>query len=312
MEVSGIRIRVHERGRGRPLLLLNGIGAHLEMWANLEGALKGAKVIAFDAPGTGRSASPYLPLGFESLARLAENLLDRLGHERVDVLGYSFGGMIAQHLARRAPDRVRRMVLAGTTPGWGGVPGSMWTLSQMSTPLRYYWRAYYDSVIGELMGGRAREDREFVRRHGDIRQSNPPTPQGYASQLLAMAMSPGSLPWLSELEVETLVVAGDDDPVMPLANAMLLARYLPKARLFIAPGEGHLLLMDDRSAALPVIDDFLSAAKVARSNAWRDAATVDEETLREALRADSSGLENPAALMSAFVRSFWPPPKAAP
>ena len=49
------------------------------------------------------------------------------------MLGYSFGGLVAQYLARRAPTRVRRLVLAATTPGWGGVPGSMWTLSQMAT-----------------------------------------------------------------------------------------------------------------------------------------------------------------------------------
>ena len=310
MEVSGIRLHVRETGHGLPLLLINGIGAHIEMWANLERALPEAKLIAFDAPGTGRSASPYVPLGLESLARLAEGLLDRLGYQRVDVLGYSFGGLIAQFLARQAPERVRRLVLAGTTPGWGGVPGSMWTLGQMSTPLRYYWRPYYNLVIGDLMGGRARRDRGFVRRHGDARQLSPPTPLGYFWQLMALAMNPGSLSWLGEVSAETLVVAGDDDPVMPPGNALLLARHLPNARLFVAPGEGHLMLMDDHSQALPIIADFLSAPTVERSSAWRDATPVDDETLREALHVRSLGLENPATLMSAIVRSLSRRPRA--
>lgn len=302
VEVSGIRLHVRERGDGDPLLLINGIGAHVDMWASLEHALPQTRLIAFDAPGTGRSGTPCLPLGLESLAQLSERLLDRLGYDRVDVLGYSFGGLIAQYLAYRAPERIRRLVLAATTPGWGGVPGSTWTQSQMSTPLRYYWRPYYEQVIGELMGGRARYDRDFVRRHGDARQLSPPTPLGYLWQLLALTASAGTLGWLSQVTADTLVVAGDDDPVMPLANALLLARHIPRARLFIAPGEGHLLLMDDMSRCLPMIRSFLGAASVRRSCAWREAIVVDDEMLDDALRGGGGPLGNPTALMSALVR----------
>jgi poly(3-hydroxyoctanoate) depolymerase len=301
VEVSGIRLHVRERGEGNPLLLINGIGAHIEMWASLEHALPQTRLIAFDAPGTGRSATPLLPLGLESLARLSERLLDRLGYDCVDVLGYSFGGLIAQFLAYRAPERIRRLVLAATTPGWGGVPGSPWTLSQMSTPLRYYWRPYYEQVIGELMGGRARYDRGFVARHGDARQLSPPTPVGYLWQLLALAASGGTLAWLGQVTADTLIVTGDDDPVMPLANALLLARHIPRARLFIAAGEGHLLLMDDKSRCLPMIRTFLSAASVSRSSAWRDAIVVDDEMLDDALRGGVP-LHDPTALMSALIR----------
>ena len=198
VEVGGVRVHVRECGDGRPLLLINGIGAHLDMWASMERALPGTRLIAFDAPGTGRSETTWLPLPIELLARLTEQLLDRLEYDQVDVLGYSFGGLVAQFLARAAPARVRRLVLAASTPGWGGVPGSLRTLMQMSTPLRYYWRPYYERVIGELMGGRARTDPGFVRRHGDARLHSPPTPVGYLWQLLAMATSPGTLGWLKE------------------------------------------------------------------------------------------------------------------
>ena len=123
------------------------------MWTPLLAALTDVRVIAFDAPGTGRSALPAIPVTMEGLAGLAEGVLDRLGYGEVDVLGYSFGGPVAQRLARRAPERVRRLVLAATTPGWGGVPGSLRTLVRMSTPLRYYWRSYYEAIAGDLMGG---------------------------------------------------------------------------------------------------------------------------------------------------------------
>jgi poly(3-hydroxyoctanoate) depolymerase len=299
VNVEGIRLHVEEHGDGPPLLLINGIGAHTTMWAPLREALPGPRIIAFDAPGTGRSATPPIPLNMEALARVAEGVLDALGVETADVLGYSFGGVVAQRLARRSPERVRRLVLAATTPGWGGVPGSLRTLARMSTPLRYYWHAYYESVIGDLMGGRLRHDPDFVRRHGRERRANPPDPLGYAWQLAALTADPGSLPWLHKLEQPTLVVAGDDDPVMPLANALLLAQRLPCARLLVAPGEGHLLLLDPDSRALPAIRDFVCHDAID----WGDAVEVSRAEADAELRAADG--QHPLALMSAGVRAFW-------
>ena len=160
------------------------------------------------------------------------------------------------------------------------------------------------------MGGRARSDAEFVRRHGDARQLNPPTTLGYLWQLAALLTSPGTLNWLSEITAPTLVVAGDDDPVMPLANAMLLGRHLPNARVVVAPGEGHLLLMDDDSAVLPAIGSFLAADDPGEADAWRKATVVDDAMLRRALTRDAPSPANPWALMSAAVRglSLSPPP----
>ena len=194
----------------------------------------------------------------------------------------------------------------------GGVPGSAWTLAQMSTPLRYYWRPYYESVIGGLMGGRARSDPAFVRRHGDARQLNPPTPLGYLWQLAALATSLGTLHWLSEITTPTLVVAGDDDPVMPLGNAMLLGRHLPNARLLVAPGEGHLLLMDDDSAVLPAIGDFLTARNPNDAAAWRKATVVDDAMLHSALARNAPSPANPWAILTAAVRAFSLSPQPAP
>ncbi len=145
LRIRGLRLHVREAGDGPPLLLVNGIGAHVGMWRPLEQTLPDIRVISYDAPGTGRSETPLLPLTIPALAGLAEGVLDALGCEQVDVLGYSFGGIVAQHLARRAPERIRRLVLAATTPGWGGVSGSLAMMAHMSTPLRYYSRSYYDA-----------------------------------------------------------------------------------------------------------------------------------------------------------------------
>jgi pimeloyl-ACP methyl ester carboxylesterase len=124
--VGGVDLFVREgRGEGHPLLLLNGIGSNTDMWGSLEDRLSGvARTIVVDAPGSGRSSTPPLPLSISEIAELVRALIDDLGHEQVDMLGYSFGGLVAQELARRDAARVRRMALVGTACGWGSRPGT--------------------------------------------------------------------------------------------------------------------------------------------------------------------------------------------
>jgi poly(3-hydroxyoctanoate) depolymerase len=150
--VAGTRLHVRESGDGPPLLLINGIGAYMKMWTALEEGLPDVRLIAFDAPGSGRSPSFMVPLSVEMLAQLTDRLLDRLGYDRVDDLGYSFGGLIAQFLAGQAPARVRRLVLVATTPGWGGVPAPPSGAAQMSWLVWSTWRQY-EWTTERLIGG---------------------------------------------------------------------------------------------------------------------------------------------------------------
>ena len=121
LDVDGVRLRVAIRGTGRPILLLMGIGGNLEMWAPFEDALDPGIVqtITVDAPGTGGSSGYRLPRRMSGLARTMDEMLGALGYDQVDVLGVSFGGVLAQQLAHQAPGRVRRLVLAATAAGLG-------------------------------------------------------------------------------------------------------------------------------------------------------------------------------------------------
>src|SRR6478672_10739478 len=117
VRARGVGVFVRERGEGRPVLMINGLGGNVEMWRAMEERVaRVSRTITFDAPGTGRSPTQLWPMTISSLAEL--------GHERVDVLGFSLGGLVAQQLAHRAPERVRRMVLAATACGWGSMPGT--------------------------------------------------------------------------------------------------------------------------------------------------------------------------------------------
>jgi poly(3-hydroxyoctanoate) depolymerase len=134
VSAAGLRLRVGRRGAGRPLLLITGIGAHLDMWAPFARLVDDRELIAFDPPGAGLSQRPHHALRMQGLAQIVRELLDALGLERVDVLGYSFGGALAQELARRAPNRVRRLVLCATGPGLGGTPPRPLAALMLATP----------------------------------------------------------------------------------------------------------------------------------------------------------------------------------
>ena len=125
VEVDGVNLRVAtQHGHtGLPLLLFNGIGANLELCFPFMEALPEREIVIFDVPGIGRSEMSWRPRRFSGLARLANKLLDRLGYQRVDVIGVSWGGALAQQFARQYPDRCRRLILAATSPGAIMVPG---------------------------------------------------------------------------------------------------------------------------------------------------------------------------------------------
>jgi poly(3-hydroxyalkanoate) depolymerase len=253
--VDGMRLRVHIEGSGPPLLLIMGLGGNIEMSAPLAAALRGRQTIAYDAPGTGESDVPRRLLRVPGLARVADGLIQRLGYQRVDVIGVSFGGGIAQQLAFQSPARVRKLVLAATSCGLGGRPGNPLAMLALLTPLRYYSSRYLRLVAPHLYGGAARRP-TLLDQQTLARLNRPPSLRGYLLQLAAAA-GWSSLPFLSRIRQPTLVLAGDDDPIIPLVNGRLLARLIPDARLQVIRGGGHLFLVERVRESAAAIDKFL-------------------------------------------------------
>ena len=256
VRAAGLRLHVGRHSSGRPLLLITGIGAHIDMWAPFARLAGERELIAFDAPGAGLSQRPRLPLRMSALAEVVRALLDALRLERVDVLGYSFGGALAQELARRAPDRVRRLVLCATGPGLGGSPPRPLAALMLATPARYYHPRLLAMSVPHIAGGRTARDRSALADQAATRLRRPPDPLGYAYQLYAVA-GWSSLPWLHRLQHPALIVAGDKDPSVPLRNARMLAGRLPNARLHVVEGGGHLFLLDEPESVAGAIGAFL-------------------------------------------------------
>jgi poly(3-hydroxyalkanoate) depolymerase len=255
-----VRLRTSVRGSGRPLLLITGLGASLDLaWPfERELAARGVQVVGFDAPGVGQSTAYRWPRRIPGVARTVERMLDALGYDQVDVLGVSLGGAVAQQLAHQAPRRVRRLVLAATGPGLGGVPGSPGVLLALATPRRYYQPDYYRRVAGRIYGGQARRDPDALLHGSLARFIQRPSIRGYLGQLYAIS-GWTSLPWLGRLRQPTLVLAGDDDPIVPPVNGRILAGCIPGARLRVVPGGGHLFLLERPAAIAAVVTGFLAA-----------------------------------------------------
>ena len=128
---------------------------------------------------------------------------------------------------------------------------------------------------------------------------------GYAWQLAALSVPPGSLPWLHRLPHPTLVIAGDDDPILPLANALLLAHRMPRARFLPARGEGHLLLLDPDSVAHPAIRDFIRCNDLRGSEACARSVEVDAAMVAEALRDQPVSVPHPVAVLNSLTRALY-------
>jgi poly(3-hydroxyoctanoate) depolymerase len=301
MYSHGLDLFLRERGEGRPLLLINGLGGNVDMWGDVEARLSAfTHTIAFDLPGCGRSPALRGPVTIARLANVVSNALDELGHTQVDVLGFSLGGLIAQQLAHDDTTRVRRLALAATACGWGSMPGSAEALALISMPLRYHSRVLYEQTKWLLCPA----DRELVDRVGELRDArlrHPPSLVGYTAQLWAGALW-SSFGWLSTVDVPTLVLHGGADQLVPSANGVQLARLLPESRLHVVPDEGHLLVFDPESATLPLLDDFFSSATLERSEAWRSGVAIDDDATVDAAFAGAQGAQPYRALSWAYRR----------
>jgi poly(3-hydroxyalkanoate) depolymerase len=251
-----IRIAIRPGSQpGPPLVLCNGIGASLDLLQPFVDEVDPRiEVIRFDVPGVGGSSDPRLPYSFAMLACLVGSMVDRLGHDQFDVLGISWGGGLAQQLAFQYPRRCRRLVLVSTGTGMLMVPAHPRVLAKMLTPRRYRDAGYAQAIAPGLYGGRLRRHPDELR-HVIHDRERLGSRTGYALQLLA-GLGWSTLPVLPFIRQPTLVLAGNDDPIIPTVNAQILHALLPHATVHVYD-DGHLGLLTSADELGPLVSEFL-------------------------------------------------------
>lgn len=239
-----------------PLLIFNGLGASMDLLIPFVAALDpDLEVITFDVPGIGGSSIPSSAYTFSSLAKTITHMLDAMGYAKVSVLGLSWGGFLAQQFAHDHPKRCSKLILAATSAGMWSIYPSAKVLRLMSSPRRYTDPAYGASIAPDIYGGSFRDNPDLCTAH--FSRMKPAAPgRGYDLQISAVC-GWSSLHLLWNIRQPTLVLAGNDDPVIPLTNMRVLAAHIPSAELVVVD-DGHLFLVTKAKEIAPKIMKFLA------------------------------------------------------
>jgi poly(3-hydroxyalkanoate) depolymerase len=256
LSLDGHTLRVGRqsgKGSGIPLLLFNGIGGNIELLEPVAGWMPEREVITFDIPGVGHSPLPDRPYRLTGIARLATQVLDHFGHAQADVLGVSWGGAVAQQFARSHSERCRRLILCATSTGTIMVPSNPLIALKLATPLRFTNKGYARQVAGDIYGGDFRRSPDLALE--TFRHVKWQSRLGYYMQLAAAA-GWTSVHWLHRLQQPTLVMAGNDDPLVPLLNARLMHALIPHSEMKVFDC-GHLFLVTRAKEAALAINEFL-------------------------------------------------------
>jgi 3-oxoadipate enol-lactonase len=261
---GGVRIAYQQRtrllGRRRPwLVLVQGLGFDRSGWDPVVGGLgRRFRLLLLDNRGIGDSDAPPGPYTVAQLAHDVTVVLDTAGIDAAHFAGASLGGMIVQEFAIRHPQRVRRLVLVGTTPGWPlgyplPEPTARLLVGNRYRSAEQTMRRYVENALAPTAIAR---QPELVDRLVAHQRAHLPDPSGWRAQAAAGAGWAG-YGRQANIHAETLVLQGTADRVVDPRNARLLADRIPNAQLELLPDTGHLLFWEVPRRFVDIVTAFL-------------------------------------------------------
>jgi len=257
LDVNGAQLYCERLGSGAPLLWITGFAISSEVFRPIL-PLYSARLhcVVFDNRGAGRSRSRPGLTSMPQLAADAAGVLDRLGIESAHVYGLSMGGMIAQELALRFPERVRGLILGGTSPG-GPLAARPTAAELAALGSAMAGGVGSPNLAGALFSERFRREhparvRELLEHFARFR----PPLHGIASHWWASVYH-DTVSRLGRIQAPTLVLHGEQDAMAPVANARLLAERIPDAELVLVPGAGHAYPLEAPEASLRALTSWL-------------------------------------------------------
>ncbi|HYI20480.1 MAG TPA: alpha/beta hydrolase [Solirubrobacteraceae bacterium] len=259
-DVGGVRIAYRLEGRGPPLVLLHGAVSDSRSWRpQIEGLAGAFTVVAWDAPGSGRSPDPAPPFGTDEWAGALAGLLDALSLGPAHVVGLSWGATIALALAAARPDRVASLVLAGGYAGWKGSLPPEECAARLAMALET--AALPPAELADLWLPSLVSDDAAPARVAELRAVvEDAHPEGL--RLMARSLAETDLrPALGQIDVPVLLLWGGRDVRSPLAVAEALRRAMPHAELVVIPGAGHVANVERPEEFTAAVRRFCSAVR---------------------------------------------------
>jgi len=265
-KVGDINIYYEIHGKGEPLVLIYGYAGDSGLWFRQIPILsKKYRVIAFDNRGVGRSDKPDIPYTMAMMAADISGLLDAVGIDAAHIFGISMGGMIAQHFALDYPQRVISLILGCTFCGGVHIiqpkPESVAALFDFERLKKMTPEEIVRQLIPFLFS------QEFIEKNPDIIEKRvaksleyPLLLHGFTRQAEAIA-GHDTYELLPRIKSPTLVVAGDNDRLIPVENSRILASRIPEAELVILKGVGHEFFIEAAEETNRIVLDFLARHK---------------------------------------------------
>lgn len=268
-DTGAVRLTYQSIGRDSDpaLLLIMGLGGQLIDWPDevlLGLCRQGFRVIRFDNRDVGLSSwdeevpqasltygvlrhrlglSVSAPYALRDMARDTLALMERLQVPRFHVLGVSMGGMIAQHMADLAPERVQSLTLVMTSSGALGLPGPsealLKLLARRGADSREMAIERQVELLAALGSPQVDADREQLRRQAAAAYDRAFNPEGVKRQILALLAEPSRVELLRRLRLPTLVVHGTADPLLPAMHGVHVAAHVQGSELRLIPGLAH-------------------------------------------------------------------------
>lgn len=247
-------------GDGEPLVLVPGFASGAWSWKwQTDELAKAFRVVTFDPRGVANSKlNEGAHVSITRIANDIANLMRELNIDSAHILGISFGGFVAQEFALRYPERVKKLVLASTSFGGPNhVVPSMEVLSSFASTeglnsadrIRKYLTTAFTSDF-------VRENAAIIDRFCTLREQNP-VPEEVYRQQLASAMEFNAQDRVGAIQIETLVLTGDSDTVVPAENSKNLARKIPNAHLGVIADGGHMAFVENAEEFNSFVRDFL-------------------------------------------------------
>ena len=262
IKVNSINVYYEIHGEGYPLVLIGGTNHHIHKFPPqfIERISTHFKIILFENRGSGRTDQPDIRYTHKMMADDTAGLMEALKIEKAHVLGSSLGGMVAQELALKYPEKVNMLVLCCTSCG----------VRNSIPPAPKVLRIYMQSTEGMSEEDIVRRNlptffpKEYIKNNPEliddyVRRSLliPQNPIGLKRQM-AMISSGNTFKRLKDISVPTLIVHGKKDLILPPKNAEILAEHIPGAKTLYLKYSGHLLFSIEIELLVKELNNFLS------------------------------------------------------